>query len=198
MSRVAVLKGGRSLERTVSLSSAARVEDALERLGHEVLPIDVGSDLVARLREGAPDVAFVALHGEDGEDGPGAASSTSGSRRIRIADTRENRKLFAHAFPDQITGAEGDDHEHVEAQFTAEKAAVAAEDDDRVEDATIPGWGSWTGPGIREGRSKRKFLKTIPGIKKKEDRRDAKLERVIINEKRIKKVSYPSSGANLC
>ena len=136
--------------------------------------------------------------GEDGEDGPGAASSTSGSRRIRIADTRENRKLFAHAFPDQITGAEGDDHEHVEAQFTAEKAAVAAEDDDRVEDATIPGWGSWTGPGIKEGRSKRKFLKTIPGIKKKEDRRDAKLERVIINEKRIKKVSYPSSGANLC
>ncbi len=69
MSRVAVLKGGRSLERNVSLSSAARVEDALERLGHVVVPIDVGSDLVARLREAAPEVAFVALHGEDGEDG---------------------------------------------------------------------------------------------------------------------------------
>jgi len=69
VSRVAVLKGGRSLERQVSLSSAARVEDALERLGHEVTPIDVGSDLVARLRDARPDVAFVALHGEDGEDG---------------------------------------------------------------------------------------------------------------------------------
>jgi D-alanine-D-alanine ligase len=69
MSRVAVLKGGRSLERQVSLKSAARVEDALERLGHEVLPIDVGPGLVTRLREGRPDVAFVALHGEDGEDG---------------------------------------------------------------------------------------------------------------------------------
>jgi D-alanine-D-alanine ligase len=69
MSRVAVLKGGRSLERQVSLSSAARVEDALERLGHEAVPIDVGADLVARLRETSPDVAFVALHGEDGEDG---------------------------------------------------------------------------------------------------------------------------------
>ena len=69
MSRVAVLKGGRSLERQVSLSSAARVEDALERLGHDVVPIDVGSDLVARLRAAQPDVAFVALHGEDGEDG---------------------------------------------------------------------------------------------------------------------------------
>jgi D-alanine-D-alanine ligase len=69
MTRVAVLKGGRSLERQVSLSSAARVEDALERLGHEVAAIDVGADLVARLREAQPDVAFVALHGEDGEDG---------------------------------------------------------------------------------------------------------------------------------
>jgi D-alanine-D-alanine ligase len=67
--KVAVLKGGRSLERGVSLRSAARVEDALERLGHEVIPIDVGGDLVARLRAEAPDVAFVAMHGRDGEDG---------------------------------------------------------------------------------------------------------------------------------
>jgi len=69
VSRVAVLKGGRSLERNVSLRSGARVEDALERLGHEVVGIDVGHDLVARLRALAPDVAFVALHGRDGEDG---------------------------------------------------------------------------------------------------------------------------------
>jgi D-alanine-D-alanine ligase len=67
--KVAVLKGGRSLERQVSLKSAARVQDALERLGHEVHPIDVGADLVGRLRQLRPDVAFVALHGEDGEDG---------------------------------------------------------------------------------------------------------------------------------
>ena len=69
MSRVAVLKGGRSLERNVSLRSGARVEDALERLGHEVHGIDVGHDLVPRLRALAPDVAFIALHGRDGEDG---------------------------------------------------------------------------------------------------------------------------------
>jgi D-alanine-D-alanine ligase len=69
MTRVAVLKGGRSLERQVSLRSGARVEDALTALGHEVVGIDVGHDLVARLRETAPDVAFVALHGRDGEDG---------------------------------------------------------------------------------------------------------------------------------
>jgi D-alanine-D-alanine ligase len=69
VSRVAVLKGGRSLERQVSLRSGAQVEDALERLGHEVTGIDVGHDLMARLRELAPDAAFVALHGRDGEDG---------------------------------------------------------------------------------------------------------------------------------
>jgi len=67
--KVAVLKGGRSLERAVSLRSAARVEDALERLGHELTAIDVGSDLVKRLIAERPDVAFVALHGVGGEDG---------------------------------------------------------------------------------------------------------------------------------
>lgn len=67
--KVAVLKGGRSLERGVSLRSGARVEDALERLGHEVLPVDVGADLVKRLTAERPDVAFVAMHGVGGEDG---------------------------------------------------------------------------------------------------------------------------------
>jgi D-alanine-D-alanine ligase len=69
VSRVAVLKGGRSLERSVSLRSGARVADALERLGHDVVQIDVASDLMARLRDARPDVAFVAMHGRDGEDG---------------------------------------------------------------------------------------------------------------------------------
>jgi D-alanine-D-alanine ligase len=69
VTRIAVLKGGRSLERSVSLNSGARVEDALERLGHEVTAIDVGNDLVPRLREARPEAAFVALHGQDGEDG---------------------------------------------------------------------------------------------------------------------------------
>ncbi len=69
MATVAVLKGGRSLERQVSLKSGARVQDALEQLGHRVIAIDVGADLVSRLAEAEPDVAFVALHGRDGEDG---------------------------------------------------------------------------------------------------------------------------------
>ena len=69
MSRVAVLAGGQSLERQVSLRSAGRVRDALEQLGHEGIAIDVGPDLVDRLADTRPDVAFIALHGRDGEDG---------------------------------------------------------------------------------------------------------------------------------
>jgi D-alanine-D-alanine ligase len=67
--KVAVLKGGGSLERTVSLRSGARVQQALSRLGHEVIAIDPGQELVAQLHEAKPDAAFLALHGGDGEDG---------------------------------------------------------------------------------------------------------------------------------
>jgi D-alanine-D-alanine ligase len=67
--RVAVLKGGQSLERSVSLRSGAHAQDALERLGHEVVAIDVGPQLVADLLAAAPDAALIALHGVDGEDG---------------------------------------------------------------------------------------------------------------------------------
>ncbi|MEX2108491.1 MAG: D-alanine--D-alanine ligase [Solirubrobacterales bacterium] len=67
--KVAVLKGGRSLERGVSLRSGARVEDALRRIGHEPLPLDADTGLVKRLIAERPDVAFVAMHGPGGEDG---------------------------------------------------------------------------------------------------------------------------------
>ncbi len=67
--KVAVLKGGRSLERGVSLRTGARVEDALGRLGHDVLALEADAGLVKRLGEERPDVAFVAMHGPGGEDG---------------------------------------------------------------------------------------------------------------------------------
>lgn len=67
--RVALLQGGRSLERSVSLKSGARVAEALGRLGHEVDSLDLGPDLVSRLEQNRPDVAFIALHGTEGEDG---------------------------------------------------------------------------------------------------------------------------------
>ena len=67
--KIAVLMGGWSAERAVSLVTGAGVADALERLGHDVTRIDMGRDVAMRLAEAAPDLVFNALHGTPGEDG---------------------------------------------------------------------------------------------------------------------------------
>jgi D-alanine-D-alanine ligase len=66
---IAVLMGGWSAERPVSLMSGAGVADALESLGHQVTRIDMDRDVAQRLLEAKPDVVFNALHGSPGEDG---------------------------------------------------------------------------------------------------------------------------------
>ncbi|MGR3485175.1 MAG: D-alanine--D-alanine ligase [Paracoccaceae bacterium] len=66
---VAVLMGGRSAEREVSLSSGAECAAGLRAAGFRVTEVDAGPDLAQRLTEIAPDVAFNALHGRWGEDG---------------------------------------------------------------------------------------------------------------------------------
>ncbi|WP_084464989.1 D-alanine--D-alanine ligase [Rubellimicrobium thermophilum] len=67
--RVAVLMGGLSAEREVSLSSGRGCASALREAGYDVVEIDAGPDLALRLADVAPDVAFNALHGRWGEDG---------------------------------------------------------------------------------------------------------------------------------
>jgi D-alanine-D-alanine ligase len=66
---VAVLMGGWSAEREVSLSSGTPCADALEQAGYTVSRIDVGRDVAQRLQRLSPDVCFNALHGRWGEDG---------------------------------------------------------------------------------------------------------------------------------
>ena len=66
---IAVLMGGWSAERPVSLMSGAGVADALESLGHRVTRIDMDRDVAARLAAARPDLVFNALHGSPGEDG---------------------------------------------------------------------------------------------------------------------------------
>ena len=68
-SHVAVLMGGWSAEREVSLRSGAACADALEQAGYRVTRIDVGRDIAHRLAEVRPDACFNALHGRWGEDG---------------------------------------------------------------------------------------------------------------------------------
>src|SRR5665213_2340588 len=66
---VAVLMGGWSAERDVSLRSGKACADALSRHGYRVTPIDVGRDIAALLSAAKPDVALNVLHGRPGEDG---------------------------------------------------------------------------------------------------------------------------------
>jgi D-alanine-D-alanine ligase len=66
---VAVLMGGWSAERHVSLTSGAGVADALESRGHRVTRIDMDRNVARSLAEAKPDVVFNALHGTPGEDG---------------------------------------------------------------------------------------------------------------------------------
>ena len=67
--KVAVLMGGKSFEREVSLASGKVVCEALEEAGHKVVPLDTNADLVPTLRSERPDVVYNALHGKHGEDG---------------------------------------------------------------------------------------------------------------------------------
>ena len=89
--------------------------------------------------------------------------------------------------------------DEVAANFEAEKAATMLVEEEKVIDTSLPGWGSWTGIGIskRELKRNQKYSKArevvrIEGIKK-EKRVDWGLEKVIINEKRVKKVCCPAS-----
>ncbi len=66
---IAVLMGGWSAEREVSLTSGAAVAKALEENGHQVTRIDAGADVQQKLAAAKPDVVFNALHGRWGEDG---------------------------------------------------------------------------------------------------------------------------------
>lgn len=66
---VAVLMGGASSEREISLMSGNKVAEALENLGHSACRVDVNPEDLAAITAVSPDVVFVALHGSFGEDG---------------------------------------------------------------------------------------------------------------------------------
>lgn len=83
----------------------------------------------------------------------------------------------------------GDDEEDLRKQFDKEKKDVIRDEGDQIVDNTLPGWGSWTGTGIskrEQKKAKGRFLTTVKGVAP-EARKDARLDRVIVNEKRIKK-----------
>jgi len=105
-STIAVLMGGPSAEREVSLSSGRECATALRQAGYMVIEVDCGPDLACRLREINPDVAFNALHGRWGEDGAvqgilewlGIAYTHSGILASALAmDKARAKEVFARA-----------------------------------------------------------------------------------------------------
>lgn len=67
--KIGVLMGGRSSERDVSLRTGAAIYNALQANGYSAVKIDVGFDVVERIKSAGIDLAFLALHGRYGEDG---------------------------------------------------------------------------------------------------------------------------------
>ena len=104
---VAVLMGGKSGEREVSLNTGGQVAQALVAMGHEVVPIDTRENsFIGQLVDAAPDVAFICLHGRLGEDGTvqgllellGMAYVGSGVLASALAmDKVMSKHFFAHA-----------------------------------------------------------------------------------------------------
>ncbi len=109
---------------------------------------------------------------------------------LESADENEtpNRLPFFMRNQDLVRQAFAGDE--VVAQFVKEKQETVRDEEEKTIDATLPGWGNWTGTGISKKERRRnmgKVLVRVEGIQK-ERRQDAKLDGVIINEKRIKKV----------
>lgn len=89
--------------------------------------------------------------------------------------------------------------DEVVADFIEEKEGIMREEEEKTIDATLPGWGTWTGAGITGKQKRRNHSKVhikVDGIPKR-NRQDGKLDRVIINEKRIRKVSNATERETL-
>ena len=102
---VAVLMGGWSSEREVSLRSGKACADALMRQGYRVTRIDVGRDIAAVLKTVKPDVALNVLHGRPGEDGTlqgmleilAIPYTHSGVMASAVAMQKDTAKVLLHA-----------------------------------------------------------------------------------------------------
>ncbi|EXJ82510.1 hypothetical protein A1O3_06323 [Capronia epimyces CBS 606.96] len=143
--------------------------------------------------------------GEVGLRGPGKTATESVSRNPgKLQKTKS--KAAELELQDYTSPSESEDEqdtksalaraifagpEELEQDFAKEKKETVEEEGDQIIDNSLPGWGSWTGDGVSkkaQKRAKGRFLTTIKGVAE-DKRQDAKLERVIINEKRVKKNS---------
>ncbi|KAJ9614229.1 hypothetical protein H2200_002365 [Cladophialophora chaetospira] len=136
--------------------------------------------------------------GSGARKAPSAASRDRGKPLVKKAKVPENQL-------DDYTSSSGSEDEQDETaalaqaifagsdeaqqEFAKEKKETVVEEGDQVIDNSLPGWGNWAGEGISkkaQKRAKGRFLTTIKGVAE-DKRQDAKLDKVIVNEKRVKK-----------
>ncbi|KAF5525133.1 Uncharacterized protein CGCA056_v003567 [Colletotrichum aenigma] len=154
-------------------SSGPRKKSSSKAHQPRVLDLDNSQAMTAAAPK--PKSRSKAADGSDEEEDADSDEGEDVHLPLAIRDIAQMDKAFA-----------GDD---VVVDFAREKAEVEAEDDDKIVDNTLPGWGGWVGEGVSQREKKRqqgRFVTKVEGVKKA-DRKDAKLDRVIISEKRIKK-----------
>ncbi|EST08189.1 Small-subunit processome, Utp14 [Kalmanozyma brasiliensis GHG001] len=123
------------------------------------------------------------LHDDDDSDGEAVQPSTvvptlskKAAQRGGAMSAIQQRSLVADAFAT----------DDVVSEFAAEKAATIDADATKTIDTRLPGWGAWTGKGVRSRPTKPKHMRTIQGVDA-DKRKDAGMAHVIISERRDKK-----------
>ncbi|KAI9745574.1 MAG: hypothetical protein M1818_001108 [Claussenomyces sp. TS43310] len=105
------------------------------------------------------------------------------------SDAVDDADHFPNAVQDRVLVERAFAGADVVADFATDKLHVIDDEDETVTENTLPGWGSWTGEGLRKREKQKNRGRSLTRSKgvKGQDRKDAKLERVIINEKCVKK-----------
>jgi len=189
-------KSGPSGPKTVPRSTTKPAATQKDASAEEENPWLVQTERTNRRRIGADASETIDISLNDPQPHVTEASSSSKSKTTKAAPVKQhahessddednvpvllkNHDLVQRAFA-------GDD---VVQDFEQEKMDTIEDEGDKVVDNTLVGWGSWTGDGIskKQQKKQKRILTKVEGVKP-EQRKDAKLSRVIINEKRVKKV----------
>ena len=181
----------------LSSKKPTRVTDRKARDSHDaaIISNDLAADKISTHNSGTKSRS--ALSNRSTKNGPKTvqpveASLSNETLESDSDDEEANKQPFVMRNQDLVRKAFAGDE--VVADFQKQKQEAVLDEQEKTVDNTLPGWGNWTGAGISKKEQKRnrgKVLVKIDGVQK-EKRQDAKLDRVIINEKRVKKVGHAS------
>lgn len=154
----------------------------------------------SRLAKSANKIAKEKSKRESKSSGKGARDDellldVDSTNKMQLVDpyAKGDEDVDGFIFKQQDIIAEAFAGDDVVDKFEQEKKRVAIDEDDKVEDVTLPGWGDWAGAGAAP--TKRRKFKTVKGTVAKDKRKDKHLKNVIVNEKVNKKnLKYQSSA----